>query len=144
VAYCTQDDLIEQITEEELIELTDDAGSGDADADAVARAIADADAEIDSYCGARYAVPFSTVPAIVRKVSVDIAVYNLLTRRAHLRGAVPEERQKRYENAVRLLREIAKGIVTLGASAPAPTTTSDAADIDGPPRRFTRARLRGF
>jgi phage gp36-like protein len=48
---------------------------------------------------------------------VDVAIYNLHTRRAVLK--VPEERQKRYNNAIRFLRDISKGLISLGADAPA-------------------------
>lgn len=117
MAYSTQTDLEEQISQTELIELTDDAGSGSVDTSAVARAIADADAEIDSYCGSRYTMPFSPVPVMIRKLSVDIAVYNLFSRRAVLK--IPEDRQKRYDNAIRFLRDVSKGLISLGADAPA-------------------------
>jgi phage gp36-like protein len=116
MAYSTQTDLEEQISQAELIELTDDAGSGSVDASAVARAIADADAEIDSYCGGRYTLPFLPVPVMIRKLSVDIAVYNVFSRRALLK--IPDERQKRYDNAIRFLRDMSKGLISLGADAP--------------------------
>ncbi len=115
--YCTQADIVEQITEDELIQLTDDAGAGSVDSDKVDRAIADADSEIDSYCGARYGVPFTTVPTMIRKVSVDIAVYHLYTRRAAL--GLPEERKTRYEKAVQFLRDVARGLASLGSDEPA-------------------------
>jgi len=121
MAYSTQSDLLEQIQEADLIELTDDAGVGAVDASVVARAIADADAEIDSYCGSRYTVPFSPVPAMIRKQSVDIAIYNLHSRRAVM-GKIAEDRQKRYDSAVRFLRDVSKGLITLGADAPAEPT----------------------
>jgi len=117
MAYSTQTDLEEQISQAELIELTDDAGSGSVDTSAVARAIADSDAEIDSYCGGRYTMPFSPVPVIIRKFSVDMAIYNLFSRRSVLK--VPEDRQKRYDNAIRFFRDLAKGLISLGADAPA-------------------------
>lgn len=116
MAYSIQTDLEEQISQTELIQLTDDTGSGEVDTSAVARAVADADAEIDSYCGSRYTVPFSPVPVMIRKLSVDIALYNLYSRRAL---EVAEERQKRYDNAVRFLRDLAKGLISLGADTPA-------------------------
>lgn len=117
MGYCTQADIEGQLDRADLIALTDDNGIGSADAAAVARAIADADAEIDSYCGSRYTVPFSPVPVIVRKFSVDMAIYHLFSRRSVLK--IPEERQKRYDNAIRFLRDAAKGLITLGADAPA-------------------------
>jgi len=116
MAYSTQSDLEEQISQAELIELTDDAGSGSTDASAIERAITDADAEIDSYCGSRYTMPFSPTPVIIRKYSVDMAIYNLFSRRSALN--VPDDRQKRYDNAIRFLRDVAKGMISLGADAP--------------------------
>ena len=116
MAYSTQTDLEEQISQADLIELTDDAGSGSVDTSALARAIADADAEIDSYCGSRYTMPFSPVPVIIRKCSVDMAIYHLLSRRAI--DKLPEERLKRYDNAIRFLRDVSRGLISLGADAP--------------------------
>lgn len=115
MSYATQADILEQLDEDILVQLTDDADAGVVDADMVTRAIADADAEIDGYCGTRYDVPFTSVPAMIRKISVDIAIYNLYARRK----GTPEDRQKRYENAVRFLNNVSKGVITLGGDAPA-------------------------
>ncbi|HAR97942.1 MAG TPA: DUF1320 domain-containing protein [Syntrophus sp. (in: bacteria)] len=142
MAYCAQADLEEQISPAELIELTDDAGSGSVDTSAVARAIADADAEIDSYCGGRYTLPFSPVPVMIRKLSVDIALYNLHTRRSFAKA--PEERQKRYDNAIRFLRDVSKGLISLGADEPARTDTSNSVEMTGNDRIMTRDKMQGF
>lgn len=115
MAYCVQNDLLEQISENDLLGLSDDAGAGVVDAGVIARAIADADAEIDGYCGTRYDVPFATVPALIRKMSVEIAIYNLYARRF---GA-DESRKSRYGAIVRTLRDISKGMISLGVNAPA-------------------------
>lgn len=122
MAYSLQTDIEEQISSGELIELTDDAGAGAVDSSAVSRAIADADAEIESYCSGRYPMPFSPVPPMIRKLSVDIAIYNLFSRRAILK--LPEERQKRYDNAIRFLRDVSKGLISLGSDAPAEPSDS--------------------
>lgn len=142
MSYCTTADLEEQISALELLELTDDSGSGAVDVSVVARAIADADAEIDSYCGGRYGVPFSPVPAMIRKLSVDLAIYNLYSRRSVL--SISEERQKRYDNALRFLRDVARGLISLGADAPAPENSEGRAEIAGATRRFSRRSMRGF
>ncbi|PKN35648.1 MAG: DUF1320 domain-containing protein [Deltaproteobacteria bacterium HGW-Deltaproteobacteria-19] len=139
MAYSTQTDIEEQVSQAELIELTDDTGAGSVDTSAVARAIADADAEIDGYCGARYTVPFSPAPAMIRKLSVDIAVYNLFSRRSNLK--MPEDRQKRYDNAVRFLRDVSRGLISLGADAPAePDSGLPRASTDRADRIFTTGR----
>ena len=85
--YATQADILDQLDEDILIQLTDDADTGDVVDDVVTRAIADADAEIDGYCGKRYSVPFDTVPPIIRKFAVDIAIYTS-TRGARVRPKI--------------------------------------------------------
>jgi phage gp36-like protein len=116
MAYSTQADCLDQISETELVQLTDDAGLGVIDADVVTRAIADADEEIDGYLGSRMEVPLSPVPGIIRKCSVDIAIYNLYARR---QDTAPEIRKDRYKNAVGFLAKVAEGKISLGASDPA-------------------------
>lgn len=132
MAYSAQTDILEQLDEDILIQLTDDVDAGVVDDDAVTRAIADADSEIDSYCGAHYEVPFSDVPAMVRKLSVDISIYNLYARR---KGA-PEDRKQRYDSAIRFLRDISTGKASLGSTAPD--------DSDGGPEATTKKSDRKF
>ena len=138
--YAAQADILEQLDEDILIQLTDDADKGTVDADMVTRAIADADAEIDGYCGKRYSVPFSTVPAIVRKFSVDIAIYNLYARR---KGA-PDDRKDRYAAAVKFLLNVSKGLISLGENDPDSTPASNAPEIDNVDRIFTRTTMEDF
>jgi phage gp36-like protein len=141
VAYSLQADIVEQLDERTLVELTDDASLGAVDADVVTRAIADADAEIDGYCGSRHTVPFSTVPTLIRKCSVDIAIYNLYARR---RGA-PEWIEKRYNNAIRMLKDIAAGKVSLGENDPDGTPAeTHAPQISSATRVYSRDNLEGW
>jgi len=152
MAYSTLDDLLEKISRDELIELACDIRPDDYETDEayqeaveqelqekIARAIEDADSEIDSYCGERYSLPFSPVPTLIRKLSVDIAIYGLFARR---QGA-PEDRKIRYDNAVKLLLKLAEGTLTLGASAPA-ETKSPRPQFAHPARIFSRDKLKGF
>lgn len=132
MSYCVQADILEQISEDIVIQLTDDDGIGEIDTSVVTRAIADADAEIDGYCG-KYDLPFSPVPVMIRKISVDLAICNLYARRK----GVPEDRQKRYDNGIRFLRDVSAGKVTLGADAPEP-------NIDGGPEATTKKSDRIF
>ena len=123
MAYCTQDDILELISEAELIELTQDVTVRTwIETSRVDRAIADADEEINGYCAKGYSVPFSTVPDLIRKLSVDIAIYNLYSRR----DTIPELRERRYKSAVKLLENVSKGTVTLGV-VPAPEENPDQA-----------------
>jgi phage gp36-like protein len=113
VRYSTIDDLVGLIPEEMLIQLTDDENTGALVAARVEEAIEQADSEIDSYCAVKYTVPFDPVPEIVKKCSVDIAIYNLYSRRVE---DLPATRSERYRNAVRCLEGIAKGTISIGAA----------------------------
>jgi len=139
MAYCILEDIRQVILDADLIQLTDDARSGVINESRVAQAIASADAEIDGYCAARYTVPFSPVPPIINKCSVDIAVYNLHARKAM---SIPEARQVRYDNAVRILKDIASATVSLEEDVAA---EEGGVDYSAPDEKiFTLDKLKGF
>jgi phage gp36-like protein len=143
--YSTLTDLKKLLPEDLLIQLTDDEGAGVVNQGRIDEAIAQADAEIDSYCGVKYTVPFvSPIPDLVKKVSVDISIYNLYSRRVE---EIPGTRADRYKNAIRQLEGIAGGKISIGeATEPTAATNADGAvtsktDDD---RIFTRDNMSGF
>jgi len=139
--YCTIEDIKRQIPEATLRTLTDDEGTGEVNISRVEQAIADAGAEIDAYLQTQYKVPLSPVPEIVRKMAVDIAVYNLFSRRGFAEDSGDKVVQDRYKAAVRLLENIARGVVRLGVeNVPPPGGPRFA----GPRRVFGRETLRGL
>ena len=107
--YSLKADLQTEISEDELIGLTDDESAGIVNDARVTAAIAKADGIIDSYCGQVEAVPFVTVPAIIKQHSITIAIYFLYSRR----GVAPEIRRKNYEDAVAHLKDISNGKASL-------------------------------
>jgi phage gp36-like protein len=109
MSYSTLDDIKNDISEEQLIQLTDDAGAGAVDEAKVTDAIADADSEINAYLRGRYTLPLDPAPRILKKLSVGIALYYLF----HRRQIADETIKERYNNAVKLLDRIAKGEVQL-------------------------------
>ncbi len=142
MAYCTQDDIISQIGEEILIQLTDDDGVGEVDADRVSAAIANADAEINSYCGMKHSVPFSPVPPTIKAASVDIAIFNLRSRRS---GASDTAEHERYRERIAWLKDVAKGIATLGEDDPDGVPTEvHAPEIVSNTRVFSRETMKGW
>ncbi len=141
MSYCALADLQEQISEDELIGLSDDDAAGVVDDSVITRAIADADAVVDAYCQDRYTVPLTPVPAMIRRISVDIAIYNLYSRRG---DSAPDVRQDRYKEAVRFLEKVSAGKIGLGAATPAPVNTSGGVDIDSNDRIFSRSKMAGF
>mgnify|MGYP000002900306 CR=1 FL=1 len=110
--YCSIDDIRKNIPDISLIELTDDNGTGQIENTIVSEAIAYADSTIDGYLRGRYSLPLNPVPKIIQKISIDIAIYHIYSRRFELE--MPEGMQKRYENAVKLLEAIRKGTIELG------------------------------
>jgi len=140
MAYSVQDDILDQLDEDALIQLTDPDGVA-IDDDKVTRAIADADATIDAYCQGRYTVPLSPVPAKIRQISVDIAIYNLYSRRD---DTAPDIRIERHKEAIRFLEKVSEGKINLGAATPAATNTRDTVDITSNERIFDRDKMSGF
>lgn len=147
--YCTIEDLKRRLPESVLIELTDDEGSEPAGLDQageeiIARlneAIADATNEINGYCQARYPVPFDPVPGFIRKLAVDIAAYNLFSRRGYSEDSADKSVIDRYRAAVRTLENIARGLISLGA--PEPLFSSEV-EVRGQTRVFSRQKLEAF
>jgi phage gp36-like protein len=144
MSYSTLDDLRALIPGDILIQLTDDESTGAVVASRVAEAIAQADGEIDSYCAGKYAVPFAVVPAVIKKCSVDMAIYNLYSRRVE---ELPPVRADRYRNALRCLEGIAKGTISPGVD-PEPTAATGGDRIRSTKidtqRAATRKKLKGF
>lgn len=140
--YSTLDDMKKLLPEDAIIRLTDDEGAGSINQGRVDEAIAQADAEIDARIGGRYGVPLSETPAVIKKLSADIAVYNLYSRTLQ---SVPEVRAERYRNAVRMLEGISRGLVSLGVE-PAPGAAESAAESKRAEGEnvFSRETLEGF
>ncbi|MFA7465577.1 MAG: DUF1320 domain-containing protein [Syntrophales bacterium] len=150
--YSALTDLKKLLPEETIIQLTDDENLKPVAIDPanpqhaaiigrVNEAITAADAEIDGYCGTKYSVPFTTIPRLVVGLSVEIAIYYLYARRA-----IPEDVQKRYERAVSRLKDIARGLVSLGVEPPPAATSTGGSESNKPvnDRVFTRDKMRGF
>jgi phage gp36-like protein len=96
----------------------------------VGRVLDDATAEIDAYLGTRYTLPLASTPARLEACACDIAYYRLTSMRP--RGGSLEDARNRYDEALRFLRDVAKGIASLGVDldssyyTPTVTIASDA------------------
>jgi phage gp36-like protein len=139
MAYSKLEDIKKQLSDSDLIGLTDDNNTGKIDEAIVNEMIADADALIDSYCGAYYTVPFDQAPKIINKFSADIAIYNLYGRR---QGA-PEDRSDRHKNAIKALEQIAKGVIRLNSPKPK-EDQHDKVMFSAKDPVFTKDRLENF
>jgi len=139
--YNTINELKGQLPETKIIQLTDDEKLGTLNEPRATECGENADVEVDSYCGKLYSVPFATPPAEVKRLSLEIWIYNLYKRRM-----VPEEIEKRYDKAISQLKDIAKGLKTLGVDpAPAaPTEGGAETNKEESDRAFTREKMEGF
>jgi phage gp36-like protein len=116
--------------------------AGTPDQAAIDAAIADADAEIDSYIGAKYPLPLADTPPALVRVSADLAMFHG-TRDEH---AMTELKEKRYDNAIRLLKDLSTGKADLGLSVSVATQGTGAATVVGlaDGRLFTRENMDGL
>ncbi len=136
--YATLADLTARFGDEELTQLTDRLGAGVVDAAVAGAALAEAEAEIDAYLAGRHALPLATVPPILVRIACDIARYRLAT------DAPLEEVRKRYEDARRLLENLAAGRVTLGLPAVDQPAVVGGVAVSAPVAMFDDAGMRGY
>lgn len=115
--YCTVDDLRTGIQTIRLIEATDDAHpnkSGEVQVAIVEELIELACGVIDGYIAGRVTLPLATVPVIIRKIAIDLSLYNLYERVDRIVKDSPIERRR--DGALALLRDIQNGKLSLGIS----------------------------
>lgn len=138
--YATQSDLVTRFGSAEIAQLTDRVAGAVIDASVVNAALADADALIEGYLAARYALPVAPVPALLTRLAGDIARYLLHGTSAR------EKVREAYEDALRVLRDLADGRATLAGAAAAPASQTPAAPggrpaYSAPTGVFGRANL---
>lgn len=115
--YALVDDLIKDMTEQSLLELTDN-GTQEEIVPMTEDAIQRADAETDGYLAALYTVPLAPVPPIINNISRKIAAYHLYRRKNTVN--TDDIIRAEYEDMVKLLKDIAAGKIGLGMKTDAP------------------------
>ncbi len=138
MTYATKENMVDQFGEQELIMLTkaDEA----IDDDVLNRVLLDADALINGYLASKYSLPLSTVPEMLTLIASDIAYYRLQAEGAS------ETSQKRYNDAIKMLRDIADGKIKVPSVAGLePADTSNEAVMEAiPDRLFSSESLKGY
>ena len=136
--YCVLTDIQNALRADALIQLTDDNDTGQINQTVVNECIARGDAIINSYCSARYIIPFAApAPDVIRMLSEDLAIYNLYARRGE---EIPDSVGEKYKNAIAQLRDISKGLIDLGLSDAADAAIQEP-DVSG---SFPDATTRTF
>lgn len=138
--YATPQDVLDRYSEDEIWSLVGDTPEGGLNLAALERALAEAGEEMNLSLRRRYTLPLATVPAILRRLCVDLAL-DTLPRNAAEEADMFERRAK---EARRILGELAKGSMELGLPTIGGTEGSTASGpmYDTPPRYF--GDLEGF
>ncbi|MEI8390814.1 MAG: DUF1320 domain-containing protein [bacterium] len=115
--YCTLYDIKQQVSENTLIEITDDIQANEINIEIVDEAIVYSQTLIDGYLRGRYTLPLTTIPVLIKIIAADLTVFRLYSRRFHT--DMPESINDKYKNSIKLLEQIQKGIISLGIEVPA-------------------------
>lgn len=140
--YASAADLQDRYPMQDLAQLTGDPAGVTVDLDRLGTALADAAQEIDGYLVGRYVLPLQRVPAVLKLLACNIAMYQLQALRPM---SSIEDARKRYEDAISYLTKVSKGTVQLGLS----DSEEPAAQGSGPEwisatRMFSRDAMRGL
>ncbi|WP_278404858.1 gp436 family protein [Pseudoalteromonas ruthenica] len=141
MAYATVADMLERFDKRDMVILTAREASNpdEVNVSVLEQALSDASAEIDGYLAGRYSMPLASVPTILVSHCCDIARYRLGSDHA------PEVVKERYENALKFLRDVGKGVLSLGTSSTgAKPDTGDTAIIHSSGRVFSREKSKGW
>ncbi|NQV83916.1 MAG: DUF1320 domain-containing protein [Rhodospirillales bacterium] len=135
MAYCTQQNLIDRFGDIEMKQIADRDGDDVLDAAQVTAAIDDGAVEIDAYLAKVYALPLSTIPAILEQLNCHLARYAL--HKDDPTEVVVNNRR----DAIRTLDKIAKGTIVLEVAGVEPTSDGGGVQTSGPDRVFTHGTL---
>ena len=141
MAYSSYADLQKVVESALLVELTDDEGIGSANpliTTRISQAIADADSIIDGHIR-----PLSVVPNIIKKISMDLALYELYCRRGARLG-MPEYISTKQKDAMRMLESMRDGKMDIGTSASPADNLTETVDCSEGNLLFTGSTLEEF
>lgn len=123
------------IPQDILIKLTDDEGAGAVNTARAEAAITSAQALVDSSLSRLYSTPVAGPPDIVKKMTSDIAVYNLYQRA----GEIPEGVRAAYAATMTVLEKASRGEICIVPDAP-----GHGPEFSYQDREFTREYMEGF
>lgn len=118
--YCTLEELKNAITEDVLAQLTDDENGTVINETIVNDIITSSSTLIDGYLRGRYSLPLSGGQDIIKSIAITISHYKLKERR----NKTSEADNKKYDEAISRLKDIAKGVIILQVSDADTTTVS--------------------
>ena len=141
--YATVADMVGRFGRVEVTRLSqiEDRETTEIDLEKVARAIGDATAIVDGYLRGRYQVPVIKPPADLIRATCILARYDLAKSD---RSDPTDQMQKDYDDVIRWLTDVQKGIVKLAAkTANEQINNSGVARFEDRSAIFTPQSLRG-
>lgn len=137
--YLTIAEFVGRFGLREAVAMTDGTGDGRIDRTYLISALIDAQAIVEGHIGARYALPLSTVPQLIKTWIGDIARGRLYP------GGAPEGVEKASGQALRMLEHVRDGKMNLpSAEQLAAPAASDAPILHFSGGRTYPDNLRGF
>lgn len=144
MAYATLQQFIDKFGRDEAVMLTnlEDPTAEEVDPTVFERVRNDSSALMDSYLAGRYSLPFASPPQVLVPKCLDICRYFLD------RNAAREDVRQRYEDVIRWLEMVAKGVVQLGLDTNNTQVKSNTGvgmpDFEAGERVFTNDSLKDF
>ncbi len=139
--YASVTDMEARFGASELLQLTDcleEALTDDAFA-SVETALVDATASMNGYIRVRHALPLKETTPILKRAACDIARFYLY------KDCVPEGVKSQYEEAIKLLKDISKGIIKLiDETGETPKQAEKVVLVGGSNRLFNQKTMGGF
>lgn len=114
MAYSLQADIEKRIPAADVAALTDDTNGVTTDTAILTEAGVLADSVIDSNLRGKHTVPLTTVPPLIRELSVTLTIWNLYQRRINL--AIPETLEAGFKDAKQTLKDIRDNKITIDDS----------------------------
>lgn len=141
--YCSLADITSTITIDDVLQLTDDNGTGLVDTAKVDEAIAKSDGLISAFVGGDTLNP---VPELIRQISVELSIYHLFKRR--FAANMPDSIEKGYAHTMDLLKQIQNGKLSIGNTAAMTEQTTPyrhyKTNRTSSDRLFNRSKLRSY
>ena len=139
--YASESDCIDRRGEGALRPLADDRDAETLAWTQLRQNLKDASEEIDSYLAARHDLPLDPVPRLLVRLCIDMGIY----LRAESADLLVKQDTRRYDGAIRLLKDISAGRAALGIADPDPPAQAaepGAEFAPGPARALAREGLR--
>lgn len=145
--YLETQDLIDELGEVTLVQLTDDAGTDEINDARIQKAIEFARGTFDSYARSRYPIPVPVTP-VVKGLNLDLAVFHLYKSRTSVAEGVYTVKKNAADEALKMLKDIAAGKASLDVPAAEETTETpgnpDRILTNASHAKFNDAALKSF